>query len=81
MPSFVTETAVDSGADSVTTGSLTEMTLFRLGWWSDFAVVALKNRWAAALVDSSTSATVQARDNALGCQTCIRTQCNATVTS
>ena len=81
MPSFVTEAAISSNANAVTAGSLAEIALRRFSWWSHFTVIAFEGANAAALVYSSASSTIQARNNALGCETCIRSQRNSTVTS
>ena len=70
VPSFVTQAAVDTGADSMATWPLTQVPLVKASGWNDFTVVAFETRGTAALVDASTSATIQARDHALGCQTC-----------
>jgi len=67
MPSFMTKTVVDSCAHAVAAGSLTEIALRRLGWRSYFAVVPFESAGTTALVHSSASSTVQARNNALGC--------------
>ena len=67
MPSFMTETAVDPGADAVAAGSLTEVALGRLGRRSHFTVIAFESANAATLIHSSASSTVQARNDALGC--------------
>ena len=44
VPSFVTQAAVDTGADSMATWPLTQVPLAKASGWNDFTVVAFETR-------------------------------------